>query len=268
MIPAPDLPITFGICVGPDFNSEWLDACVESIKAQNVPEYEILLVFNPGVIPHNEPDDTRIRYLECTGWLPEKKNLLGWEAKYGTLVIVHDYYLFDDDWYDGVKEYNASIGANNWDIMSNFVLRLEDHERGPDWVINPQYMKKFLDNPENSDILSELKSLYPTENHPMYVVGLSPHEKRLTPLQYVSGGFIMCKSNVIVMVPLNQEMKPGESEDLEWFERVKRRGFKLTFNAFSIVYTQKPNKWRVFQLPAHHVERLRGAMNQGFFANA
>ena len=272
MIPAPDLPISFGICVGPNWNDEWLTACIKSIEDQNIPEYEIILSFDKF-----NADYRMMKYFrndmvihQLGEWLPKKKNTIAEIAKYDTLVIVHDYYLFDDDWYDGVKEYNASIGYNNWDLMNNFVLRLEDSERGPDWVINPQYMKKFLDNPANSDILSELKNLYPTENHPMYVVGLSPHEKNLTPLQYVSGGFIMCKRKVLLSVPFNEDMKPGESEDLEWFERVKKSTdkFKLTFNTFSIVYTQKPNKWRVFQLPMHHVERLRGAMNQGFFANA
>lgn len=262
---APDLPISFGICVGPNFNPEWLDACVESIRKQNVPEYEIILIFNKGNIPHNDPDWTHVKYVECDGWLPQKKNLFSWYALYDNLVIVHDYYLFDDDWYDGVREFNASVDGK-WDIINNFVLRGEDGERGPDWVINPHYMKKFLDNPDNSDILEELSRLYPTENHPMYVVGLSPHEKRLTPLQYVSGGFIMCRKFVLIYNQFDESMKPGESEDLEWFERIKKsRNYAHVFNSFSIVYTQKPNKWRVFQLPSHHVERLKIAMDKGFF---
>lgn len=265
IIEAPDLPISFAVCVGPDYNPEWLDALIQSIKAQKVPEYEILLVFNKGTKKYDADLSDNIQYLETDGWIPQKKNLISWMAQYENLVIVHDYYLFDDDWYDGVKEFNASVDGK-WQVVNNFVLRGEDGERGPDWVINPNYMKKFLDNPENSDILSELKSLYPTENHPMYVVGLSPHEKRLTPLQYVSGGFIMCKKFVLIYNQFDENMKPGESEDLEWFERIKKsRDYAHVFNPFSIVYTQKPNKWRVFQLPSHHIERLKTVMDKGFF---
>jgi hypothetical protein len=266
-IVAPDLPISFGICVGPNFNSDWLDACVESIKAQNVPEYEIILIFNKGEIPHNDPDWSHVKYIECDGWLPQKKNLFALYAKHENLCIVHDYYRFDDDWYDGVKEYNASINGH-WDVLSTFVLREEDGERGPDWVINPFYMKKFLDDPENFDVFDELQRMYPTENHPMYVVGLNPHEKRLTSLQYVSGGYIMCKRELLRTVKFDETLKVGQPEDIEWFERVKKsgEGYRLRFNPFSIVYTMKPNKWKVFPLPAHHVERLNLAMTQGYFA--
>ena len=116
MIEAQDIPISFGICVGPEYNSEWLDALVESIKAQNVPEYEIILIFNKGERPHNDPEDVYVKYIECDGWLPQKKNLFSWFAQYENLVIVHDYYLFDDDWYDGVKEFNAAVDGK-WHMM-------------------------------------------------------------------------------------------------------------------------------------------------------
>lgn len=268
MTPAPDLPITFGICVGPNWNDTWLTDCIASIQEQNIPEYQIVLLFdehtNDARMTKYFRDDMVIH--QFGEWLPEKKNELARIAKYENLVIVHDYYRFDLDWYDGVREYNASVNGA-WDVLSTFVLREEDGERGPDWVVNPFYMKKFLDDPENFDVYDELCRMYPTENHPMYVVGLSPHEKRLTPLQYVSGGYIMCKRDLLQTVKFDEALKVGQPEDIEWFERVKKHEnkYRLHFNPFSIVYTQKPNKWKVFQLPAHHVERLNIAMTQGYF---
>lgn len=275
-----DVAISFGICVGPNFNDEWLTNLINSIIDQKIPEYEILLVCNKPktnelvdvanqkrLIDWTWTHPNIIRVLESDGWLPHKKNLIAKESKHAILCIVHDYYLFDEHWYEGVKECIETKEHYNepWDVLSTFVIRSEDGQRGPDWVVNPHLMKKFLEQPENSDVEDELRQLFPTENHPMYVVGLNPHEKRLTPIQYVSGGYIMCRKAVLEKVPLNEEMVPGQPEDIEWFTRVQKEGFVLAFNAFSCVYTQKPNKWRVFQLPSHHIERLKLALDNGFF---
>jgi len=264
-----DVSISFGICVGPNWNDEWLTACIKSIEDQNIPEYQIILAFDKYNADYRMMKYFRNNMViqQIGEWLPEKKNSIAQIAKFENLCIVHDYYRFDDDWYDGVKEYNASINGH-WDVLSTFVLREEDGERGPDWVINPFYMKKFLDDPENFDVFDELRRMYPTENHPMYVVGLNPHEKRLTSLQYVSGGYIMCKRELLRTVKFDETLKVGQPEDIEWFERVKKsgEGYRLHFNPFSIVYTMKPNKWKVFPLPVHHVERLNLAMTQGYFA--
>ena len=275
-----NIAISFGICIGPDYNSEWLDNLITSIIRQNIPEYEILLVCNkesPSVLINvaNQKrlidwtwlHPQKIRVLETSGWLPQKKNLIAREAKYDFLCIVHDYYLFDEWWYDGVKEVVATKQHydEKWDLLGTFVERIEDGERGPDWVVNPFHMKKFLEQPENSDIFNELKQLYPTENHPMYVVGLSPYEKRLTKIQYVSGGYIMCRKEVLKNVPFDENMRPGEAEDIEWFGRVQKQNYILAFNSFSHVYTQKPNKWKVFQLLPHHVDRLKEYIDRGFF---
>lgn len=268
-----DVSISFGICVGPDYNEEWLQNLVGSIVNQNIPNYEIILVCsNQNGCVEKLTDRTwaqsnTIKILESDGWLPHKKNLIAKTAKYDILCIVHDYYLFDEEWYDGLKECieTKQHYQERWDILSAFVLRGEDGLRGPDWVVNPFHMKNFLEAPENRDIEVELRQLYPTENHPMYVVGLNPHEKRLTAIQYVSGGYIMCRKAVLEKVPLNEEMVPGQPEDIEWFARVQKEGFVLAFNAFSCVYTQKPNKWKVFQLPSHHVEKLNAYVDRGFF---
>lgn len=275
-----NVAVSFGICVGPEYKSDWLINLIISIIDQNIPEYEIILVSNkPNVnelldiinqkilIDRTWMQPNVIRVVESEGWLPQKKNLLAKIAKYDILCIVHDYYLFDENWYDGIKEAIATKRHynDNWDLLNVFVQRLEDGERGPDWVVNPFYMKRFLDDPKNSDIEQELRQLYPTENHPMYVVGLSPHETRLKSIQYVSGGYIMCRKDVLSNVKFNEDLMPGQAEDIEWFERVKEAGYILSFNPFSHVYTQKPNKWKVFQLLPHHVERLKKYIDFGGF---
>lgn len=274
------VPITFGICVGPDYNEQWLSNLIESIVSQDIPEYEIILACNKPksndlvditsqkrLIGWTWSHPKKINVVEADGWLPHKKNLIAKSAKYDILCIVHDYYVLDEDWYEGVREAIATKAHydEHWDLLSAFVKRAEDGERGPDWVVNPFRMKKFLDDSENKDIETELRQLFPTENHPMYVVGLNPHEKRLTKIQYVSGGYIMCRKAVFDKVQLNESMVPGQPEDIEWFTRVQQEGFVLAFNPFSCVYTQKPNKWKVFQLLPQHVERLKNAIDKGFF---
>jgi len=276
IVEAPHIPISFGICVGPNPNIQWLAALVDSIRALNIPDYEIILVSNEFVdldshlkiVEANTANTLRMA-VRKDWWLPKKKNFIANQAKYDTVCIVHDYYLFDEGWYDGVCECLQNFSHYNkpWDILSAYVLRLEDSERGPDWVVNPNYLKKFLDAPENKDMERELRTLYPLENHPMYVVGLGAFEERLISLQYVSGGYIMCKKNVLLEVPLDETLVHGQAEDVEWYERVKKSpsNFQLRFNPFSIVYTQKPNKWKVYPLMEFHIKRLREAIDNGFF---
>ena len=268
-----DLPITFGICVGPGYNEEWLQNCIESIRAQHVPEYEIILMGTDK--PFDEkfaaPDVIRVHSLDYSWWLPAKKNRIAQRAKYENLCIVHDYYVFDEHWYEGIQEYVTSAEKYNkhWDLISCFVQRLEDGERGPDWVINPFYMKRFLDQPENQDIFRDIQTRFPDENHPMYVVGLNPFEERFVDLQYNSGGYIMCKRELLREIPFDETLQPGTAEDVEWYERVKAsKKFRLRFNPFSIVYTQKPNKWKVYGFPPEYYPRLEEALKAGVFENA
>jgi glycosyltransferase involved in cell wall biosynthesis len=275
-IDTPHTPISFGICVGPNPNIDWLAKCVDSIRTQGIPKYEIIIVSNEFVdleshlkIAEENPDNSIRMAVRKDWWLPKKKNYIASIAKNDILCIVHDYYLFDDLWYDGVRECIETNRHYNkpWDILSAYVLRLEDEERGPDWVINPFYLKRYLDDPKNQDMLEELRRLYPLENHPMYVVGLGPFEERLLPLQYISGGYIMCKKQVLLEVPFDETMVVGQPEDVEWSERVMKHpnNFSLRFNPFSIVYTQKPNKWKVYPLLEGHIKRLREAIDNGFF---
>ena len=104
-----DIPISFAVCVGPNFDNQWLDALIESIRAQNVPEYEIILAFDANhQVSLDKEKDLSVIYVD--GWLPQKKNAIARKAKYETLCIVHDYYLFDDDWY---MEPNVTLPATS-----------------------------------------------------------------------------------------------------------------------------------------------------------
>ena len=110
-----DIQWTFGIVTGFE-DYQRLDEILKSIRALSIPEYEIILIGGGNsdfivfaedvkVVDFDESQKPR--------WITRKKNILVNEAKYNNIVLMHDYHVFDKDWYENFKSFGT-----DWDICS------------------------------------------------------------------------------------------------------------------------------------------------------
>lgn len=232
--------VTYGICVGND--TQYLSTLRDSIEAmwEEAPSFagnfEIIMADDatPG------------------GWLPQKKNWIADRARYDNLVIVHDYYLFDPFWLDYVAAWDRRWP--DWDVMCCPIETFEGH-RSADWMVNPNHIDAAIKiYPELESIL---RAANPFENGARYVNALPYNVDDLTNIQYISGGYIMCKRDLLQGIPMDEALKSGDAEDVEWSQRVIRNHAKIVLNQLPTMKIQKPNKWAVTQMPREAVEIMR-----------
>ena len=257
--------VSFCICVGPGYNQEYLNNIIFSIIDQpyvsdvSDDDYEIIIcgdnVTLPGtllnvclpitIIPFDDSQSPR-------GWITRKKNLMVQAAKYDNIVLTHDYYLFDELWYTGLRKFDKE--NPDWKIMCNTVMTKEG-TRSSDWLVNQRYMDEAIK--AFPHFANELMSIAPGENGPRWVCGLPYDVKDLTHIQYVSGAYIVAKKDVLLECPLNETLMWGDAEDIIWSQDVVQHGFKFHFNPYCFVFIQKPNKWHLHQMTDECVECLR-----------
>jgi hypothetical protein len=200
----------FSFCITTDYkNNQQLNEVTESIHDLNIPEYEILII--GGKDFHTENRVTHLYFDESkkSGWITKKKNVLCQNAQYENIVLLHDYYLFDKDWYKSFLDF-----GDDWDICSNQQLLITGERHFTDWVT--------WDDP-----------IFPR------YTSLPYDEWSRTKHMYISGGYYLLKKRVALEEPLNEEMLWGSAEDVEWSLRVRDK-YVMKCNGNSIV---KHNKW-------------------------
>ena len=104
---------TFGITTDySDMNR--IEQIKTSIRDMKINNYEILII---GNLKRDNEFDTEYVYFneeEKPKWVTRKKNILASNAKYENVVIFHDYFLFDLEWYN-----NFLVFGDDWDVCSN-----------------------------------------------------------------------------------------------------------------------------------------------------
>lgn len=169
-------------------NTEQIQGVIDSIKALKIPEYEILLIG-----PKNDQFKNTIEFDETQkqGWITRKKNVLVDSVKYDNVVVMHDYYTFDKDWYKNFVEF-----GDEWDVCSNAQLLINGNRHFTDWVtwdspIFPRYTAMVYDDWSH------------------------------TRCMYQSGGYMIVKKDFYKKFPMNEEMTWGTAEDVEWSLRMR-----------------------------------------------
>lgn len=180
--------LTFGIMTTYD-NIPRLTEVVNSIRSLNIPHAEILIAGSYGSCHNFTGLDCR--HLLTDKWLPTKKNLVAKMAHYETLCLVHDYYVFDPQWYNSYKEF-----GDQWDVCSNPQFLLNGKRHFTDWVL--------WDHPT----LPRYHSLEYTN-------------WSQTKYQYISGGYFLVNRDFLRANPINEAMPPGSPEDVEWSLRIR-----------------------------------------------
>ena len=128
---------------------------------------------------------------------------------YENMVIMHDYHIFDKDWYVNFKSFGT-----DWDICSC-----------------PQYLITGARNPMDW-------SLWDKPGHGR-AWSLDYDDWSQTQYMYVSGGFFIVKKHVMIEEPLDESFGWNEAEDVEWSLRIRDK-YVMKCNKNSIV---RHNKW-------------------------
>jgi hypothetical protein len=160
-----DIQWTFGIVTGFEDNQR-LAEIIDSIRNLSIPEYEILLIGGDSTEFINSNENVRIVYFDESQkprWITRKKNILANEAKYDNIVLMHDYHVFDKDWYINFKSFGL-----DWEICSC-----------------PQYLITGARNPMDW-------SLWDKPDHGR-AWSLDYDDWSQTQYMYISGGFFIVK---------------------------------------------------------------------------
>ena len=225
------MDFTFGIITAGKADGP-IQSIVDSIRAQQIPNYEILIV---GVCDLVGPDLRVIPFDETVrpGWISRKKNIIIEEAKYEFLCIVHDYVALEPGWYDGFKGLQETwqFGASK--------IKNTDGSRYRDYV----FFRWGAD-------------LFPKGTWIPYDCELETHQQKLL---YVSGAYFVVRTSVARAHPLNEKLGHGQGEDVEYSLRLSRHDIPIQFNPTSTVRFLR-HRGRVefdYELTSNELERLR-----------
>lgn len=204
--------MNFSFCITTDYSDiNRLNSVLESIHDLNIPWYEINVIGGRDSHESNLVSYIYFNENERPGWITRKKNILANYSKYENLVYLHDYYLFDKDWYKSYVEF-----GNDWDICSNQQLLINGKRHFTDWVV--------WDDP-----------IFPRYSCLPY------NEWSRTKYMYISGGYFLVKKNVVMNDPFNEALTHGQAEDVEWSLRVRDK-YKMVCNGNAIVKHNKVHR--------------------------
>jgi hypothetical protein len=178
-------------------NDSSLEQIIDSIECQNMPEYECIIVGgrttnvnrkNTIHIPFNE----EITYKP---WLTRKKNLGVHLAQYDIVVVMHDYYVFDSNWYEEFVKFGF-----DWDICvhQNLACKEQNYVRGNGWRAGP--IPGYPELPFAMTIPWDIDCFIP------YMA--------------IQGAYWVAKRNVMLEEQLNENLLLGQDDDIEWSARV------------------------------------------------
>lgn len=220
------MDFTFGIVTGGGCDDR-IRIIISSIEAMSIPNYEILIVGPSEVSGKNVkliPFDETVR----KAWITKKKNLITSKAQYENVVYLHDYVIFQENWYAGFTEF-----GNDFDAVICKINNL-DGSRYRDWCLWHR----------NHSVLDWI--VYPNRT-------LIPYEiNDITSHLYFSGTFWVAKKALMEAFPLNEDLTAGEAEDVEWSKRVQEytqlklnSRSEVSFLKNNLVVIREPGKIRL-----------------------
>ena len=212
------MDFSFGITTAGN-NDTIIQTIVDSIRSQKIPQYEILIIgqsdlsgLDISVLPFNES----IR----AGWITRKKNILAQEAKYENLVLLHDYIILEEGWYEGYLTF-----GNTFHFCSNRILN-SDGSRYIDYAFHPFYVTCIDERFENGCFLPYSMKVPDAANK----------------LLYISGAYYVIKTKLARALPLDEGKIWGEGEDLDLSFAIASLGIPIQCNSWSSVKLLKNKK--------------------------
>lgn len=137
--------------------------------------------------------------------ITRKKNLGVRHCQYDKVVLTHDYILFEAGWKAGWDKFGTDFA-----VAMN-PIKDQDGSRFRDWLV--------LD-------------------YPGIGAGFLPYHAEATPYQYISGTYFVVKRDFYLANPLDESLRWGEGEDIEWSKRIRTKTI-FKFNPDSVVRCSK-----------------------------
>lgn len=240
-----DIDFTFGIITDAEkVSCERLIHVLQSIKNLNIPNYEIILVGNKNkILQYLNYNLDKINIIDFNEnikdkWITRKKNIITQNAKYDNIVYLHDYFVFDNNWYNGWKTF-----GENYVACMNIILNY-DGKRFRDWSIFHDH--EFLPAGQYAGWnRQKLENLIPY------------NETELNRYQYFSGSYWVAKKSLMLEMPLNENLTWGQGEDVVW-SQIFRRKYKFSMNPNSIVKVYGKTPDVIFsEMPDHVLNKLK-----------
>jgi hypothetical protein len=225
---------TFGIVT--DGNSkDRIYRIIDSIEIAMSDDYEIIIIGGKNDDIKGRKNTRTIEFIDdqVSGKISEKKNIITRESKYENIVYLHDYIEFTKEWHTAFK-----VFGDNFDVCMNSILNT-DMTRYRDWCLWMDDAKGYVEN----------------NNY------LIPYDlKNLSKMMYISGAYWVAKKKFMLENMLNEKLKWGQGEDVEWSIRV-RKITNFSINEGSVVKLMK-YKDRIFNEPTDiEISKLRNILN-------
>ena len=226
---------------------------IDSIERLSISNYEIIVVGGMEKLPTKNntihiPFDEHSKPLP---WLTRKKNLGVRISTYDIVVIMHDYYVFDPNWYIEFEKFGT-----DWDIcvQQNFHMPEQGNIRGNGWRVN----------------------LVPGYPELPYAMTIPWDIDCLIPYMEIQGAFWVAKRDLMLQEPLDENILCGQGDDTEWNSRVvpcfmgrnpNQLGYKIVanpkcisrFNRYKDTYPGNPD-WDAIE---RHFEPLWNFFRNG-----
>ena len=186
-------------------NKKLLNSSIKSILDEfGEDRYEIIVIGQNRDYPQL---NNKIRYIPyysfpfLAGWITIKKNIGAKVAIYNKLVIMHDYVSLNRGWKVGFDEF-----GQDYDICMNRI-KLKNGNRTRDWLVY---------------------------DYPNLGPALLPYKIQCKKYQYISGTYFVVKKDFFIRNLLDEKLRWGEGEDVEWSKRVREKA-NIVFNNNSCV---------------------------------
>ena len=175
-----------------------INLCIDSIENLKIPNYEIIIVGgletsikrkNVFHLPFYEQTKTG------TPWMSKKKNLSAWVSHFENLVMMNDYYKFDENWYEEFIKF-----GDNWDvqIQQQFILPELGGYRYNGWRVD--HIPGYPEIPYNMAVPWDID--------------------QLLPYMAITGAFWVIKRNKMLAYPYDENLYYGQCDDIEWSSRI------------------------------------------------
>lgn len=186
--------VTGGSC--PDILCNSLESILKEFKGKD--NYEIIVVGQNKDFPLINEHIIYKSYIGVNlipGWITYKKNIGVSMANYDKCVIMHDYIALGEGWLSGFDRFHQ-----DFDVCTNRIL-FKDGRRGRDWTVY---------------------------DYPHIGAALLPYGKN-SEFIYISGAYFVVKTLFFLHNKLDESLRWGEAEDIEWSLRI-RNNTRIVFN--------------------------------------
>lgn len=199
---------TFGIITNGK-RKELIKKVIESIRAQKIPKYEIIIC--GSYFDQIENDMKYINFTEKDekGWITRKKNLVCENARYENIVVMHDRIILENRWYEGMKKW-----GNKFDAMTNPIYYSRLKKEIPNWCTTGHAYSSYAER--------KLTFIAGTLDY-------SDWDRYVT----ILGSLIILKKSIWHSEPWNERLFWGDREDGELSQRQNKKGILIRLNPYA-----------------------------------